>query len=112
MLNFNLDSYFPELAGLPPKVQQDIVEQARYQTFTTVKGSNSKFVWRFFGVGVLSLIAAQVISHFTELNNTLMLSVFGGLGAVLAIHWQQKSWAKHMRPQVKELAKRYRSGEN
>ena len=110
MLNYNLDTFFPELVGLPQNVQQEIVEQARYETFTTVKGSNSKFVWRFFGIGVLSLLAAQIISYFSGISNTLVLSILGGLGAVFAIHWQQKSWARQIHPKVRELAESYRSG--
>lgn len=110
MLNYNLDTFFPELVGLPPQVQQEIIEQARSETFTTPKESNSKFVWRFFGVGVASLIAAQIISYLTGMSSTLVLCIFGGLGAFIAIHWQQKSWARQIHPKVRELAERYRSG--
>ncbi len=110
MLHYNLDKLFPELVGLPTNIQQEIVGQARTEAFTTVKESNSKFIWRFFGIGVLSLITAQIISYLTGVSNTLILCIFGGLGAFFAIHQQQGRWARQMRPKVRELAEQYRSG--
>ena len=109
MLNYNLDTFFPDLVGLPPHVQQEIVEKARAETFSSPKEGNSAFIWRFLGIGALSVIAALIINYFTGMSATLVLCIFGGLGAFFVVHWQQRSWARRIHPKVRELAEHYRS---
>ena len=102
----NLGKRFPELLGIPRNVQQDIVEQARYETFTQVKGSNGRFAWRFIALVISGMLSAGVLGFFLGAG-AASVSAAAGISASIAVYLQQKSWTQQIHPKVRELAKRY-----
>jgi len=65
----------PSFKALPIEQQQDLLERARYQTFTK-PGKNAQwaivFVSIFFGTVVLLGSVSYVNSHFLELSNSTL----------------------------------------
>lgn len=104
--------YFPELAGMPHNIQEEIAEQARYQTYMK-KGGRKKFVRPYIIVGLFGVAATVVISTLLSWLFAISPVYFIWIGVsftmVYAIHLQQKNLLQHMRPKVQELAKRYSS---
>ena len=107
MRMMTIEKHFPELSSLPRSKQEETLERARYETFTT-QGSIGKWFRSSLSMLIFGILVGVVISlalmHLFDIEPFWISGIVGGCGGGLGSYLQQKLYIKQIQPKVHELS--------